>query len=110
MSLEFGGEPEQVGAGESLAEQRVAGDEARDGRGRGRPEAALEGDLVGHRDRPPRVRRKFLAAPRDECRLYASDEAVRAVGRKLAGPFAGDRQLDFAAAPRSNLELDLIDE
>ena len=71
------------------------------------PEPARERDPVEHRDAPAR-RRRQLAARGLERRLEAPHEPVLAVRRQLAGALALDRQLDLAATPAADLELDPV--
>ena len=103
------GDAQHLRGRERLAGERVAGQHATDGRGRRRPEAARQRDLVVHRD-PPADAVRQLAAGRLEGRLETAHEPVLAVLGQLVATFALDGQLDLAAAPDADLELDPVDQ
>ena len=107
VALDRRGEAQQLGARERLAEQRVAGDDAGD-RGRGRrAEAPVQRDLVVHDD-PPADAGRQLAAGGLQRRLETSHEPVVAVLGELVPTLPLDGQLDLAAAPAADLELDRV--
>ncbi len=75
-------------------------------RGR-RAKSAHQRDPVAHRD-PPADPVGDLAAEGDERRLEALDEAVVAVLGQLVDTLAVDLELDLAAAPAPDLDLDPV--
>ena len=108
MALDVGREAQQLGLSTSGSpSERVAGDEPGDRRRRRRAEAARQRDLVVHRD-PPADAVGQLAAGRREGRLEAAHEPVVAVLGQLVAALALDGQLDLAAAPAADLDLDPV--
>ena len=71
------------------------------------PRPRASGIWLRMRD-PPADALRELAAPRDERRLEAADEPVVAVLGQLVAALAVDRQLDLAAAPAADLDLDPV--
>ena len=79
--------------------ERGAGQQPGHGRRRGRAEAAAERDPVGHRDPPAQAIGRARRGPPARPRSRRGHEAVRPVGRQLAGALALDVQLDPDAGP-----------
>ncbi len=109
VTLDLGGEAEDVVRGERTAEQGVGGNQPADRGRRGRPEPPRKRDLVAHLH-PPADPVGQLAARFAHRRLDALHEPVLAVLGQLAGALAVDRELDLAATPAAHLERDLVRE
>ena len=107
VALDVGRDAEQLGRGQDLAGEGVAGQHAAHGRGRGRAQAARQRDPVVHDD-PPADALVQVAAGGAQRRLEAAHEVVVVVGRQLALALAVDGQVDLAPAPDPDLELDRV--
>ena len=109
MAFDARRDAEQVRCGERLAEQGVAGQDAADRRGGRRAEAARERDLVVHLD-PPADALRQRAADLSQDRFETQHEPVRPVPGEFFGALAVDRQLDRAAAPAADFEIDPVED